>query len=544
MSNMPYINPAPLAPLPEEVDNRSIYLGGIDPTTTSEEILSQVTCGLIDSIKILHEKGCAFISFVDPASARIFFREANMGRFVIRDREIKVGWGKPKPLPQEVLHAIEGGATRNVFVGGLDETMTEAFFRKEFERFGEVEHLKVIYDKKVAFIHFSSLNSALKCVSTIQKEPAFSRCKVNYGKDRCNRRMPYAPMDMMVPPPAMVGHMHPAAGVHHAGPMPGMNGPHPHAHHHHHNAENINSHAGLNGFGPGSLALPAQVPRVPSPHSNGHAYPYAADRGHYALPMPNMAGYPPADPLASRGAFAGPVPRTVYIGGIDATTTAAELCEYIKGGMLDNIKVMPEKNCAFVTFVYPEGAQLFFEFASQGFLLKGRQVKVGWGKPSNIPQEILNAAQRGASRNVYLGSLDDSVTSQRLYDDLSFYGVIESIFFLEDKRCAFVSFTSLLSALKAVEGMAVSPKYQHLRVNYAKDNCAKVPPRATNGGVYPPTGSGSPSPRTPSPRSYQSPLQYPPAYSPLTGSLPTDTKVRADLFPVLEQFPTSYGGVY
>jgi len=70
----------------------------------------------------------------------------------------------------------------------------------------------------------------------------------------------------------------------------------------------------------------------------------------------------------SRGGNSGPVPRTVYIGGLDASTTAEELCEYVKGGLLDNIKVMPEKNCAFVTFVFPEGAQIFYEYASQVFV--------------------------------------------------------------------------------------------------------------------------------------------------------------------------------
>jgi len=269
-----------------------------------------------------------------------------------------------------------------------------------------------------------------------------------------------------------------------------------------------------------------------------------------------MASFPPSDPLGNRGAFAGPVPRTVYIGGIDATTTAAELCEYIKGGMLDNIKVMPEKNCAFVTFVFPEGAQIFFEYASQGFLLKGRQVKVGWGKPSNVPQDVLSAAHRGATRNVYLGNLDDTMSDQRLYEELSYYGQIESILFLAEKRCAFVSFTSLLSALKvcspcfsvtvshpttflylmfrqAVDGMMVSPMYRHYRINFGKDNCAKSPFALANGSTS----------RAGGPRGYPAPplSLYPPSYSSLGSAFPQETKMRADQFPGLDQYAIAYG---
>jgi len=75
-------------------------------------------------------------------------------------------------------------------------------------------------------------------------------------------------------------------------------------------------------------------------------------------------------------------------------------------------------------------------------------VKVGWGKPSNIPHEILNAVGRGATRNVYIGNISDSVNKQFLIDGLSSYGTIDCVTILPEKRCAFVSFTSILSAIK------------------------------------------------------------------------------------------------
>lgn len=470
----------------EGINNRSVYLGGVDPNASAEEILNQVHSGLVDSIKILPEKGCAFISFVDPLSAQMFFRETTLGKLVIRDREVKVGWGKPKPLPQEVLHAVEGGATRNVFIGGIDDSMNEAFFRKEFERFGEVEHVRVIPEKKVAFVHFTSLNSALKCVSTIQKEPSFIRCKVNYGKDRCNKHGIIPSSAAQAQAAAVLAtsvalsqaqaqmQNHPLTPHHPQLPSHSHPLPHPHSHplpHPHHPHMDINMAGGLMGMNSvNSLPLPHSHPNAPAP------YPYS-DRNSMSQQAALIAAAQSRVSMQSPSPSAsGPLPRTVYLGGIDGTTTAEELCEYIKGGLLDNVKVMPEKNCAFVTFVFPEGAQTFFEYASQGLLIKGRQIKVGWGKSSTIPHELLAAVSRGATRNVYIGNiLDDSITEQRLKDELGQFGPIESVSIIADKRCAFISFTSISAALKAVEALSNNSRYQNYRINYGKDVCMRIP---------------------------------------------------------------------
>ena len=54
---------------------------------------------------------------------------------------------------------------------------------------------------------------------------------------------------------------------------------------------------------------------------------------------------------------------------------------------------------------------------------------------------------------------------------------IEMINFLQERRAAFVNFTSVTAAIKAVEGIRLRDDYASYRIAYGKDRCAN-PPRA------------------------------------------------------------------
>ena len=69
--------------------------------------------------------------------------------------------------------------------------------------------------------------------------------------------------------------------------------------------------------------------------------------------------------------------------------------------------------------------------------------------------------------------MDDTFTETRVHDDLSEYGAIEHVAVLTDKRCAFVSFTTIQAAIKAVQLLPSKPAYQGMRVSFGKDNCAR-----------------------------------------------------------------------
>lgn len=59
------------------------------------------------------------------------------------------------------------------------------------------------------------------------------------------------------------------------------------------------------------------------------------------------------------------------------------------------------------------------------------------------------------------------------------------------RNCAFVNFTNISNAIKAIDGIKNKPEYANLRIAHGKDRCAN-PPRSG------PQGGGSGTKRTPS----------------------------------------------
>jgi len=54
--------------------------------------------------------------------------------------------------------------------------------------------------------------------------------------------------------------------------------------------------------------------------------------------------------------------------------------------------------------------------------------------------------------------------------------------FLKEKNCAFVNFTNISNAIKAIEGIKNKPEYANLRIAHGKDRCANPPRSGPQGG--------------------------------------------------------------
>lgn len=171
----------------------------------------------------------------------------------------------------------------------------------------------------------------------------------------------------------------------------------------------------------------------------------------------------------------------------------------------------------FVTFVDPAAAFTFFQVASyQGLTLNNRRLKIGWGKNSGpIPPALALAVHSGATRNVYIGNVEDyeTFTEDKLKRDFGEYGDIELVNFLKEKyvfplshlkckslmvpdssrNCAFVNFTNISNAIKAIDGIKNKPEYANLRIAHGKDRCANPPrsgPQGGSGGKRAVSGNG------------------------------------------------------
>jgi len=296
-----------------------------------------------------------------------------------------------------------------------------------------------VRDKNIGFVHFLSISVATKVVNTLPTEPAWAGKRVNYGKDRCA----YIPKSQQA-----------AAQAAQAAAAQSL----------------VAQSAVLSPAGPSAYAV--------SPFSTSYS----------AFPGDAIAG--------AQG-----LNRTVYLGNIHPETTTEDLCNAIRGGVLQSIRFMQDKHIAFVTFVDPAAAFTFFQVASyQGLTLNNRRLKIGWGKNAGpLPPALALAVHSGATRNVYIGNIEDFETfnDDKLKRDFGEFGDIELVNFLKEKNCAFVNFTNVSNAIKAIDGVKNKPDYVNLRIAHGKDRCANPPrsgPQGASGARRSASGNGPNSP--------------------------------------------------
>ena len=404
--------------------SRTVYLGNVPADTTAEELLSHVRSGQIESVRMLPDKNCAFISFLDGSSATHFHSDAILKKLNIKGQDIKVGWGKPSQVPTSVALAVqESGASRNVYLGNLPDDITEQELREDLSKFGGIDTVKMVREKNIAFIHFLSINNAIKTVAQLPQDPKWQAPRrVYYGKDRC----------------AYVSKTQQQNAAQYLGIAPGY------------------AHV-LNG----------------------------ADRDliSNALAQQSVAA---AAVATTAGGVNNLGNRTIYLGNIHPETTIEEICNVVRGGLLHHIRYIPDKHICFVTFIDPTSAASFYALSNiQGLMIHNRRLKIGWGKHSGaLPPAIALAVSGGASRNVYIGNLDDSWSEERLRQDFAEYGEIELVNTLREKSCAFVNFTNIANAIKAIEGMRGRDEYKRFKINFGKDRCGNPPRQNLNNGNH------------------------------------------------------------
>lgn len=445
---------------------RTVYVGNLPATASVDELLNLVHFGPLESIRVLPEKSCVFLSFLDGQTAAAFHADATIKKLALHGQELKIGWGKASAVPAQVQLAItQSNASRNVYLGGLDESMTEEQLRDDLSRFGLIDQVKIVRDKNIGFVHFLSISVATKVVNTLPTEPAWAGKRVNYGKDRCA----YIPKSQQAAAQQAQAAAAQSLVAQSAAAAAAVMSPH---------SAMPNTPGGMNTPGGFNSPFSPYTPFSPS-----------VDALQQAMAAAN----------AVSGAAQG-MNRTVYLGNIHPETSTEDLCNAIRGGVLQSIRYMQDKHIAFVTFVDPAAAFTFFQVASfQGLTLNNRRLKIGWGKNSGpLPPTLALAVHSGATRNVYIGNVEDfeTFTDERLKRDFGEYGDIELVNFLKEKNCAFVNFTNISNAIKAIDGVKNKPEYANLRIAHGKDRCANPPrsgPQGASGGRRATGNGGGPN---------------------------------------------------
>ena len=399
--------------------SRTVYLGNVPGYITPKELLDHVRSGVIESVRFLPEKMCAFISFLDESSALLFHSDATLRRLTIKDNDIKIGWGRNIPINPMVLSRVQrDGATRNVYIGNLTKDITEAKLDKDMQQFGVIDTIKIIPEKKIAFVHFCSIASAIKCVSTLTtKMPEqYGKMRIFYGKDRC----------------AFITKTQQHNAAQYLGLAPGM--------------EHLVT---------------------------------TADREFISSTLLKQSAAAAAIATTAGGAN-NLGNRTIYLGNLPKNAKLDEICNTIRGGLLEHVKYFPLRHVCFVTFIDPIAAAQFYAMSQlHGLSLYMKKIKVGWGKHSGpLSVELTLAVSSGASRNIYIGNIDvadPKFSEEALRKRFEEFGTVEQINYLADKNCVFVNFANISNAIVAIDKIKLDPDFKDLKINFGKDRCGNIP---------------------------------------------------------------------
>ncbi|KAM0684195.1 hypothetical protein MDAP_000935 [Mitosporidium daphniae] len=160
--------------------SRAIYLRNITEATKHVEIFDLIKYGPVDEVKLLSGKILSFFDFYSKSSRIIPSPSVHL----------KVAFAKsssPASLNIQVSINSVSPATRVAYVGGLEESrLNGAYLMDKFSSYGSIESVRIIKEKKMAFIHFLTVASAIKPISLLGSSSpvslGLSGSKICYGK--------------------------------------------------------------------------------------------------------------------------------------------------------------------------------------------------------------------------------------------------------------------------------------------------------------------------------------------------------------------------
>ncbi|CAG8457103.1 1025_t:CDS:2 [Ambispora leptoticha] len=170
--------------------------------------------------------------------------------------------------------------------------------------------------------------------------------------------------------------------------------------------------------------------------------------------------------------------RSLWIGNIDPSLTTQDLMQLFSPfGIIESLRLLPDKECGFVNFARVEDAVRAKDdiMNRMGGRVGNCIVRVGYGKSDALNSHDISLSSQTQSqptRALWVGNIPTSTTPQALQNIFSPYGTIESARVLTHKNCGFVNFEKLDDAIKAkkslhgkeVLGSAVGP----VKIGYAK----------------------------------------------------------------------------
>ncbi|KAF7727345.1 hypothetical protein EC973_007654 [Apophysomyces ossiformis] len=173
------------------------------------------------------------------------------------------------------------------------------------------------------------------------------------------------------------------------------------------------------------------------------------------------------------------VARSLWIGNIDASISVETLTKTFSAfGPIESVRLLLEKECAFVNFFQLEDAVRAKEevLGRLGGRIGGCIVRVGFGRADTALPET-NTVQ--PTRALWLGNIPSGMNPTKIRQLFSPYGAVESVRVLSHKNCAFVNFEHVENAVAARDALVkkeiAGQSFAGVRAGFAR-----VPPMKTS----------------------------------------------------------------
>lgn len=181
---------SPKAETPQiQTPSRSLWIGNLDTTVTKETLLTVFSpYGAIESLRLLPEKECGFVNFLDINDA-VRAKDDVLNRLggnigLQNGQPVRIGFGKADSAPAQPAKAngpvtmnpnvlastagapagmeVQSTPTRALWIGSIPSTTTPATILSIFAPFGPIESARVLTHKNCGFINFERLDDAVR----------------------------------------------------------------------------------------------------------------------------------------------------------------------------------------------------------------------------------------------------------------------------------------------------------------------------------------------------------------------------------------------
>ncbi|SGZ41459.1 uncharacterized protein HGUI_03660 [Hanseniaspora guilliermondii] len=434
----------------DQTPTRTILLSNIPATTSARTILNHVKVGIIQQLLIIPSDSnngtiSAKLSFLILKHSIEFYCDALLKKLTIDKNKIDIQYIDEVPqghLTKKILKLPHYKPTRNLFIAGfynIDEEILHKKLVTDLSSFGPIDIIKIIKEKGIAFVHFLDIEDCIQAFLSVNSYSEFyENKKMGFGRDRCEFVTITERYNATISTKAI-------------------------------NEHGLKVEKSTNDSQYFTNSDGRVMKKIPIPLST---YLNAMDNFPTNTPfleIPEKCPYAPMKNEQHKN-------RNIFIGGLPLNTTLTTICNTVRGGSLEKIKLIKDKNICFVTFLESQAALAFYEYyQNNDFLINKKKCIIKWGKHSGPLDPLLKlAVYKGASRNIYIGGVKfnknkDPFTWSNIKKTFSKFGEVEQINFLMDKGCFFVNFASIQSAVECLDKLRDDPLYKDLQMNYGKD---------------------------------------------------------------------------